>query len=293
MTGMSSRACRPGPQCTVHSPRGLGLVGGRELAGERVARPQPAARDDEPQRVAGAEERGRRPQRYVDGHDLPRLKRLRAGARRHRLERPGLAAVEAAQRGLQPAGRDPVPAEPVRPLERHVAPPAPLLHAREQADVIGAVCRHPDPQRHRPGDLRVGGDGPFPAGAAGPGAEGELAVLGGRRAREPVAGEVQRPPFGAVERPVLLVPDGPDDVAAFPDLEPDPRRGGDVPAAQVAVEEGELGGAGFGGVEREPLAAAMGVQEPVGALDALPAAKRAAGMQVVVGEAAADQGRNA
>src|SRR5207244_6469067 len=89
-----------------------------------------------------------------------------------------------------------------------------------------------------------------------------------------------------------LVSDGLDDVAAFPDLEPDSRRRGDVAAAQVAVEEPELSRARLRRVERDPLTAAMGVEEPVGARDAFPPAERAAAMQVVVREAAADQRRH-
>src|SRR5215831_2161839 len=89
---------------------------------------------------------------------------------------------------------------------------------------------------------------------------------------EPGGGEVERPPFGAVQRPAVLLTHAGGDVAAFADFEPDPRRPGDVTAAEVTVEEPELGRAGFGRVKGGPLTAAVGIEEPVGAGDAFPAA---------------------
>src|SRR5215475_14136689 len=105
------------------------LVGGRELPGEQVAWPEPAARDNQPQRFPGPEEGRGRPEGYVGGDDLPWGQRLTLGAGGHRVKRPGTPLVEGSHRCFQPAGGDAVAAESVGPFKGDVAASAPFLHA--------------------------------------------------------------------------------------------------------------------------------------------------------------------
>jgi hypothetical protein len=92
----------------VQGPSGFRafLVGGRELPGERVARPEPAPGDDQPECLRLLEEGGRRAESYVNRDDLAWGQRLRLAEGRYGVERPGAVFVEGAQRGFQPAGGD-------------------------------------------------------------------------------------------------------------------------------------------------------------------------------------------
>src|SRR5215472_19226846 len=80
------------------------LVGGRELPGEQVAWPEPAARDNQPQRFPDPEEGRGRAEGYVSGDDLPWSQRLTVGAGGYRgqtagsFARPGSAAMLSASR---------------------------------------------------------------------------------------------------------------------------------------------------------------------------------------------------
>src|SRR6266699_5928849 len=150
------------------------LVGGRELPGERVAWPQPAASDDQPQGLPRPEQGGRRAEGDVSLDDLSRRQRLTVAEGGYRVERPGALLVEGAQRGFQPAGCDAVAAEAVGTLEGDVGGPAPFLHTGEQVNVVGATGFHPQPQGHRPGYLGVGCGGPFPARAPRAHAKGDM-----------------------------------------------------------------------------------------------------------------------
>jgi hypothetical protein len=62
----------------------------------------------------------------------------------------------------------------------------------------------------------------------------------------PPGGQIQRRPLRARQRPAVLGADAGDPVAGIADLKPDPRRCGDVAAAQVPVEKRQLGVAGTG-----------------------------------------------
>jgi hypothetical protein len=68
------------------------LVGGRELAGQQVARPQTAPGDDQPQRLFRPEEGRGRAKGYVGLDDLPWHQRLTVRAGGHRVEWTGACA---------------------------------------------------------------------------------------------------------------------------------------------------------------------------------------------------------
>lgn len=82
------------------------LVGGRELAGQQTAPPQPAPGDDQPQRLSRPEEGRGRAKGYVGLDDLSWHQRLTVRAGGHRVERPGALLVEGPQGGFsQPVVR--------------------------------------------------------------------------------------------------------------------------------------------------------------------------------------------
>lgn len=182
------------------------LVGGRDLAGERIGRAQPAPGDHQPQVLAGAEQRRRRAQRDVDRDDLARRDGLRIGAGRDGLSRPRQPGIQGAQRNSLPAGADPVAAVAVGPFERDeaVAEPAgaPLLHADEQVRVVAAVQFHPQPGGHRPGQFHVVGHRPGETCCAGTCSECHPARLCGRvGSQHPGVTQMQCAPAGPGQRP--------------------------------------------------------------------------------------------
>ena len=99
-------------------------------------------------------------------------------------------------------------------------------------------------------------------------------------------------PVGALQRPFLFVPYLDDVVAPVPDLQPHPGRRGDIPAAQVPVEERELGLACFLAVEGGPFRPAVRVGVAVFGVGVLEGPHRPDAVEVVVGEAGALQDRD-
>src|SRR4029077_17863294 len=153
----------------------------------------------------------------------------------------GLFGIEPSQRCLLPAGGYPVAPVAEAPLERHKAPVAPFLDADEQVEVVGAVRFDPEASCHRPGEFGVLGYLPAENRCAGMCLERDgtrSRRWGGREAA--VAGEVQRRPLRACQRPLRLFAHGGYGGAVFAHLQPYAARWRAAVAVEHAAEECEL-----------------------------------------------------